>query len=146
VREDRDRLALAVHLAVQGDVLGDDLRQGKTSVRELAYDTRGGHSVAEIEVKRASGGDASGEDLLPRFRVTVTDEDGSTTTHDVTVSLADFERLGRNFRALDEFVRACFLFLLEREPKESILHSFDISVISNYFPEFEERISRASPF
>ncbi len=102
--------------------------------------------MAEIEVKRASGEDASGEDLLPRFRVTVTDEDGSTTTHDVTVSLADFERLGRNFRALDEFVRACFLLLLEREPKESILHSFDISVISNYFPEFEERISRASPF
>jgi hypothetical protein len=141
VRDDRDRVALAVHLAVQGDVLGDHLGQGKTSVRELAYDTHGGHSVAEIEVRRASG-----EDLVPRFRVTVTDEDGSTTIHDVTVSLADFERLGRNFRALDEFIRACFLFLLEREPKESILPSFDVSVISNYFPEFEDRISRASPF
>lgn len=97
--------------------------------------------MAEIEVRRASG-----QDRLPRFRVTVRDEDGSTTTHDVTVSLADFERLGRNFRALDEFVRACFQFLLEREPKESILPSFDVSVISTHFPEFEERISRASPY
>lgn len=97
--------------------------------------------MAEIEVGRASG-----EDLVPRFRVSVTDEDGSASVHEVTVSLADFERLGRNFRALDEFVRACFQFLLEREPKESILSSFDVSTISNYFPEFEDRISRASPY
>ena len=96
--------------------------------------------MAEIEVRRASG-----EDLVPRFRVTVTDEDGSTTVHEVTVSLADFERLGRNFRALDEFVRACLQFLLEREPKELILPSFDVSTISSYFPEFEDTISRASP-
>ena len=97
--------------------------------------------MAEIEIRRASG-----EDLVPRFRVTVRDEDGSTTTHDATVSLADFERLGRKFRALDEFVRASFLFLLERQPKESILPTFDVSMILNYFPEFEERISQASPY
>jgi hypothetical protein len=97
--------------------------------------------VAEIEVRRASG-----DDSVPRFGVTVRDEGGSTSVHEVTVSLDDFERLGRNFRDLDEFVRACFLFLLERESKESILPSFDVSMISTYFPEFEDRISRASPF
>jgi hypothetical protein len=97
--------------------------------------------VADIEVRRASG-----EDFVPRFGVTVQDDDGSTSVHEVTVSLDDFERLGRNFRELDEFVRACFQFLLEREPKESILPSFDVAVISNHFPEFEDRISRASPF
>jgi hypothetical protein len=107
----------------------------------LAYDTRGGDCVADIDVRRASG-----EDFVPRFGVTVRDEDGSTSVHEVTVSLDDFERLGRNFRELDEFVRACFQFLLERESKESILSSFDISMISTYFPEFEDRISRASPF
>jgi hypothetical protein len=141
VRHDGDRLALAVHLAVQRDVIGDHLGQGKTSVRELAYDTRGGDTVAEIEVRRATG-----DDFVPRFRVTIQDEDGSTSVHEVTVSLTDFERLGRNFRALDEFVQACFQFLLEREPKESILPSFDVAVISSYFPEFEDRISQASPF
>ena len=97
--------------------------------------------MADIEVQRASG-----EDFVPRFGVTVRDEDGSTSVHEVTVSLADFERLGRNFRALDEFVRACFQFLLEREPKESILPSFDVSMISSYFPEFEDTISRALPY
>jgi hypothetical protein len=115
--------------------------QGKTSVPELAYDTRGGDGVADIEVRRASG-----DDFVPRFGVTVRDEDGSTSVHEVTVSLDDFERLGRNFRELDEFVRACFQFLLERESKESILPSFDVAMISTYFPEFEDRISRASPF
>jgi hypothetical protein len=127
---------------VQGDIFGDHLGQGKTSVRELAYDTRGGgNCVADIDVRRASG-----EDFVPRFGVTVRDEDGSTSVHEVTVSLVDFERLGRNFRELDEFVRACFQFLLERESKESILPSFDVAKISTYFPEFEDRISRASPF
>jgi len=29
-------------------------------------------------------------------------------------------------------------FLLDREPKESILGAFDISVIRRYFPEFDE--------
>jgi hypothetical protein len=126
---------------MQGDVFGDHLGQGRTSVRELAYDTRRGDSVADIEVRRASG-----EDFVPRFGVTVRDDDGSTSVHEVTVSLADFERLGRNFRELDEFVRACFQFLLERESKELILPSFDVAMISSYFPEFEDRISRSSPF
>jgi hypothetical protein len=138
---DGDRFALTVHLAVQGDVFVDHIGQEKTSVRDLAYDTRGGEGVADIEVRRASG-----DDSVPRFGVTVRDEGGSTSVHEVTVSLDDFERLGRNFRDLDEFVRACFLFLLERESKESILPSFDVSMISSYFPEFEDRISRASPF
>ncbi len=97
--------------------------------------------MAEIEVRRASS-----EDPLPRFRVTVRDEDGSTSVHEVTVSLADFERLGRKFRGLDEFVRASVQFLLEREPKESILPSFDVSRISSYFPEFEDQISQTSPY
>jgi hypothetical protein len=126
---------------VKGDVFVDHLWQGKTSVPELAYDRRGGDGVADIEVRRGSG-----DDFVPRFGVTIRDEDGTTSVHEVTVSLDDFERLGRNFRELDEFVRACFQFLLERESKESILPSFDVSMISTYFPEFEDRISRASPF
>ena len=38
-------------------------------------------------------------------------------------------------------MRDCFAFLLEREPKESILRSFDVSVIGGYFPEFEREIA-----
>ena len=31
-------------------------------------------------------------------------------------------------------------FLLDREPKESILGRFDVTVISRYFPEFEREL------
>jgi len=40
----------------------------------------------------------------------------------------------------EELVRHSFEFLLEREPKESILGRFDLSVIGRYFPEFEREI------
>jgi hypothetical protein len=96
--------------------------------------------VAHIDVQRADGTDDAS-----RFRVAVSDDTGRTE-HDVTVSLSDFERLGGNFRSLDEFVRACFAFLLAREPKESILSSFDVAEISRFFPEFEEEILRARPY
>jgi hypothetical protein len=75
-----------------------------------------------------------------RFAVRV--EDGrSTTEHDVTISADDLGRLGSG-RTPEAFVRDCFAFLLEREPKESILRSFDVSVIGRYFPEFEREIVR----
>ena len=79
------------------------------------------------------------ERFMSRFHVVV-HEDGSSTEHDVTLSAADFERLGANFRAPEDLVHAAFEFLLEREPKESILPAFDVSVISSYFPEFDQRI------
>jgi hypothetical protein len=76
-----------------------------------------------------------------RFRVVV-DEGGSRTEHDVTVSHRDLERLGAGYPSAEDFVRACFTFLLEREPKESILRAFDVRVIGRYFPEFETSIRR----
>ncbi|HDZ54565.1 MAG TPA: hypothetical protein ENI19_03855 [Candidatus Nealsonbacteria bacterium] len=40
----------------------------------------------------------------------------------------------------EELVRKSFEFLLEREPKESILREFNLNVISKYFPEYEKEI------
>ena len=37
-------------------------------------------------------------------------------------------------------MQRCIAFLLAREPKESILKRFDVSVISDYFAEFEREI------
>jgi hypothetical protein len=37
-------------------------------------------------------------------------------------------------------LEAAFRFLLDREPKESILGRFDLTVISRYFPEFEREL------
>lgn len=40
----------------------------------------------------------------------------------------------------EELIKESFEFLLEREPKESILSRFNLRVINQYFPEFEEEI------
>jgi hypothetical protein len=79
------------------------------------------------------------ERFLSRFEVTL-EEDGASTHHTVTVSSSDYERLGGAYATPEDFVRACFEFLLEREPKESILSSFDVVQIGDYFPEFERSI------
>lgn len=92
--------------------------------------------MGEITVEREAG---AGDDPM-RFRVVVRDG-GSSTDHDVTASAADLERLGAG-RSPEAFVTACFEFLLEREPQESILRAFDVGVIGGYFPEFEREISR----
>ena len=82
-----------------------------------------------------------------RCTVTVRDEAG-TTRHEVTVSDDDATRLAA---ALDEadverLLYETFDFLLEREPKESILSSFDLSVVNRYFPDYEHEIrSRLAP-
>jgi hypothetical protein len=39
-------------------------------------------------------------------------------------------------------VEAAFRFLLDREPKESVLSRFDVTVISRYFPEFGRELPR----
>jgi hypothetical protein len=88
--------------------------------------------VADIAVSPLGAG---------RFRVRI-DEGASSTEHEVAVSARDLKRLGAGYPSPEAFVRACFDFLLEREPKESILPSFDVTVIGRYFPEFETAIQR----
>jgi hypothetical protein len=84
-----------------------------------------------IEVQRV------GED---RYRVTV-EEGGSRTEHAVTVQDDYYQQLTRGSMTVEELVRKSFEFLLEREPKESILSSFDLPVIQRYFPNYERVIS-----
>jgi hypothetical protein len=75
------------------------------------------------------------------FAVEVRDGRGSSR-HTVTLDPALLTRLigGRTVSG-EAFVEAVFEFLLEREPKESILGRFDVSVVSRYFPEFETAIA-----
>lgn len=72
------------------------------------------------------------------FRVDVT-EGGSTSTHEVRVSSDDLARYHRE-DSPGELVEASFRFLLDREPKESILGRFELGVIERYFPEYPDRI------
>ncbi len=75
-----------------------------------------------------------------RFEVTVSD--GGESRHEVTVSRTDLARLTPNEESGEQLVEAAFRFLLDREPKESIMSAFDITVISRFFPEFEREIGK----
>ena len=75
-----------------------------------------------------------------RFEVEVREPNG-LTRHRVTMSAATHAALGQG-AAPAACVRAAFAFLLDREPKESILAAFDVTVISRYFPEFETLLRR----
>ena len=72
--------------------------------------------------------------------VTVGDE-AAATHHEVTVSRDLLAELRPGAEGPDDLIRDSFEFLLEREPRESILRSFDLPVIRRYFPEWEEEIS-----
>jgi hypothetical protein len=91
--------------------------------------------MVEIRVEKAETGD------YYTFDVTV-DEGRSKTEHRVTLHKADYERLAGDRASPERLVRQSFLFLLEREPKESILRSFNLTAISRYFPQYEEQIAR----
>ena len=71
----------------------------------------------------------------------VTVQNGGTTRHRVRVSRSDLARLAPGASDPEDLVRASFGFLLEREPKESILRQFDLPVIEKYFPDYEREIT-----
>jgi hypothetical protein len=74
-------------------------------------------------------------------RVTLEDERGRGE-HRVRVRAADLERYAPGAASPDDLVRRSFGFLLEREPRTSILAEFDLPVIGRYFPDYESTIRR----
>jgi hypothetical protein len=70
----------------------------------------------------------------------VVEEGGSRTEHVVTLDEDYYVRLTNGKVSKEELIERSFRFLLEREPKESILRSFNLRVIGRYFPEYEETI------
>jgi len=74
-------------------------------------------------------------------RVTVT-EGKSQTVHNVTVETSYRDKLFGPHVTVERLVEKSFEFLLARESKESILRSFGLPVIGDYFPEYEQQIRR----
>jgi hypothetical protein len=72
-------------------------------------------------------------------RVVVADRRGSRE-FEVRVSRVELARYAPDATDPTDLVRRSFTFLLAREPKESILSSFGLSVIARYFPEYEREI------
>jgi hypothetical protein len=90
--------------------------------------------VTDIAVECTSAGDGW------TCTVRIDDPGGSSTSHEVRVTPADLERFAPGADDPADLVRRSFRFLLAREPKESILRSFDLPVITRYFPEYEREI------
>lgn len=70
------------------------------------------------------------------FKVTV-EEGGSSSTHTVKVDDGYYQKLTGGSISKKELVEKSFRFLLEREPKESIMSRFDLPTIQRYFSEYE---------
>lgn len=87
---------------------------------------------ATIHVERSTPG---------RFRVTV-GEGASQSEHAVTLNPAYYEKLTRKRITEEDLIQRSFQFLLEREPKESILRNFDLSIIKHYYPDYESKIQK----
>lgn len=75
------------------------------------------------------------------FDVEVSDGRG-TSRHRVTASHDERARYAGPGADGATLVEASFRFLLEREPKESILPRFSLSDIEGYFPEYPREIRR----
>jgi hypothetical protein len=75
------------------------------------------------------------------FSVTI--HAATTTTHQVRVQTAEALRLTQEGRVSHRaLVEKSFEFLLAREPNTSILRSFELSVISHYFSDYEREIAK----
>lgn len=72
------------------------------------------------------------------YQVTVSAQ--TATMHMVTVQTDYAQKLTNGRISNTELLKKSFEFLLQRESNSSILRSFDLSVISRYFPEFEREI------
>jgi hypothetical protein len=91
--------------------------------------------MADIEVACRPAGDG--------WRCQVEIREGDTaTSHDVAVTPGDLARLDPGASDPQDLVRRSFAFLLEREPKESILRAFELTVIGRYFPDWERTVRR----
>jgi hypothetical protein len=95
--------------------------------------------VSGIEVRcEAAGGGR-------QCRVVVSDERGAST-YEVGVPAAGpflaalLPDVG--FDDTERLVRETFAFLLEREPRSSILARFDLPVVERYFPEYPAEMRR----
>lgn len=69
-------------------------------------------------------------------------EENSHTVHLVTVTPTELARYAPEGTAPERLVEVSFEFLLQREPKESILRRFDLQVIERYFPEYPSELRR----
>ena len=70
--------------------------------------------------------------------------DRMVSEHEIRVAPGDLGRLAPLAPDPTDLVERSLAFLLEREPPTSILRSFELTVIREFFPEYESSIRRAA--
>ena len=68
-------------------------------------------------------------------------DDAGAATHEVSVDRDTLDDLAPGTPP-EELVRASFEFLLEREPREAIMRSFELPIIGRFFGDYRDEISR----
>lgn len=76
------------------------------------------------------------------FIVSIKSADSAQTKHRVKLQEQYYKQLTDGIVTPQRLVHASILFLLDREPQESILEDFDLPIISRYFPEYETAIQK----
>jgi hypothetical protein len=67
--------------------------------------------------------------------------DERATTHEVSVDHDVLDDLAPGSTP-EELVRVSFEFLLEREPRESIMRSFELPIIGRFFGDYRDEMLR----
>jgi hypothetical protein len=65
--------------------------------------------------------------------------DAGATRHDVDLARATRDELAPGLDP-ETLIHASFVFLLEREPRESIMRAFELPVIGRFFPEYPDEL------
>ena len=75
-----------------------------------------------------------------KFEITVNKK--IITKHRVLITDEYHDSLTKKKISKKELLENSFQFLLDREPNTSILSSFELDIISKYFPEYENEIKK----
>ena len=76
----------------------------------------------------------------------VTVNSNSKTTHIITLSDEVHKNLTNEKVTKEELLDFSFKFLLDREPNTSIMSSFELTVISRYFSDYEKSVKKWCSF
>ena len=68
-------------------------------------------------------------------------DDAEATTHEVSVDRDTLDDLVQGVPP-EQVVRTSFEFLLEREPREAIMRSFELPIITRFFGDYETEVAR----
>ena len=65
----------------------------------------------------------------------------TSTLHKVNLNDNIYKKMTNKRISKLKLIELSFEFLLKREPNTSIMPAFELSIINNYFPEFENEIT-----